>query len=331
MIFKLTDGGVKREIDVVDWTTRLKLRDIALLCRHCRGDGPLKRAALTEGEVRKALNFSRRAHALAQAAADLDVRLMIDAEQTYFQPAIDAVVACSTKKLRFFFFSHSSQRKSALSLPLGSSPASLRRSLQRRHNAEQPVIFTTVQCYLTDALPRLRLDLARCERGGYAYGVKLVRGAYMFAERERAERLGEPSPIHATQEETHACYDAAVELVVRTAASKLSTGLPRVEAMLATHNAASVAKGVTVLTEHGLAETNAVAFAQLLGMADHLTYGLADQGLPVCKYVPFGPLHETLPYLVRRAQENSAFVHSEAVHHELILLRRELTRRVFGR
>ncbi|KAJ1445189.1 FAD-linked oxidoreductase-like protein [Pelagophyceae sp. CCMP2097] len=291
---RLANG--RRTIDVVDWTARLRVHDIGSLCRLCKEDGPLKKAALTEEELRKASNFSRRAHQLASNAATLNVRLMVDAEQTWFQPAIDAVVA----------------------------------ALQRKHNLEGKAnVFNTVQLYRVDAEQRLSLELDRAQRLGFSYGVKLVRGAYIDAERQRASESGSPDPIHSTAQGTHEAYDRAVEIVALAAAECAASDVDgwRVEAMVATHNAASVEAGVASMVRHGV-PSGRFHFAQLYGMADHVTYALADQKVSVCKYVPFGPLRATIPYLVRRAHENSSFVNSPSMKQEIAIIRGELLKRL---
>ena len=144
----------------------------------------------------------------------------------------------------------------------------------------------------------------------------------MVLERRRAAELGIPSPIWDTAEQTHAAYDVAVASLlpwVRDAGA---------EVMVATHNQPSVERAVAGMAALGLPPAAPVAFGQLLGMADHLTFGLGAAGFGAYKYVPFGSVEEVLPYLIRRAQENSDVLAGSA--RESALVRRELRRRLLG-
>ncbi|KFM26850.1 Proline dehydrogenase 1, mitochondrial [Auxenochlorella protothecoides] len=194
--------------------------------------------------------------------------------------------------------------------------------LQAEHNRERPIVFGTYQCYLKDALPRLAFDLERARRGGYRFGAKLVRGAYMVVERRRAAELGVPSPIHDSLAATHESYDACVAEVMAHVADE-GAGM-----MVATHNQASIEAAVAAMEERGLGPQAGVYFGQLLGMADNLTFVLGQHGYGAYKYVPFGSVDEAMPYLIRRAQENSDML--GGVGKEMAMMRRELRRRLLG-
>jgi len=158
----------------------------------------------------------------------------------------------------------------------------------------------------------------RAEEGGYACGVKLVRGAYMEKERERAEKRGYPSPIQPDKASTDGDFDAAVAWVLDR--------LERVHLVAGSHNEASNLRLCELMAERGLEPGDArVAFAQLLGMSDPITFNLAAHGYNVAKYVPYGPIREAIPYLIRRAQENTSVAGQTS--RELELLRREQARR----
>ncbi|KAJ2333815.1 hypothetical protein GGH91_005852 [Coemansia sp. RSA 2671] len=177
--------------------------------------------------------------------------------------------------------------------------------------------------YRVDALQRMRDDYAKARREGWRFGAKLVRGAYMELERERAAEQGYASPIHATLSDTHAAYDAATAFLVDEIASQAAALQPAV--FVATHNNASIERVLQQLQRLGFDAGDAVMFGQLLGMQDATSYALAALGSPVYKYVPYGPLHEVMPYLVRRAQENSAVatsIRAEATHAATELRRR---------
>ena len=275
-------------IDYVDWTSQISLFDTAKIASRCRERGPFFNAALTEEENDLLRKMLARVETLAAAADASGVRLMIDAEHSWFQPAVDHVTT----------------------------------RLQAQYNVERPVVFGTYQCYLKDSLPRLRFDLERAQRGGYRFGAKLVRGAYMVVERRRAAERGAPSPIHDSLEDTHANYDACVDEVLAHVA-RHGAGL-----MVASHNQASIEKAVAAMQRLGLGPQSGVYFGQLLGMADNLTFVLGQHGYGAYKYVPFGSVDEAMPYLIRRAQENSDML--GGVGKEMGMMRRELKRRILG-
>ncbi|KAJ1661460.1 hypothetical protein GGF38_003618 [Coemansia sp. RSA 25] len=256
--------------------------------------GVLFRVSDGTADAADAADFERllaRARAVVQAAGAHGVRVMIDAEHSYFQPAIDRVAAV----------------------------------LQREANASRAVVFNTYQMYRVDALERMRADYAQAQREGWRFGAKLVRGAYMELERERAAALAQPSPIHATLEDTHAAYDAAAAFLVGEIAGQAQHP-PAV--FVATHNNASIERVLQQLRRLGRSD-DGVMFGQLLGMQDATSYALAAMGASVYKYVPYGPLHEVMPYLVRRAQENSAVAH--AIRAEAAHAAKELRRRASER
>ncbi|KAK2077068.1 hypothetical protein QBZ16_004701 [Prototheca wickerhamii] len=275
-------------IDYVDWTSQISLFDTAKIASRCRERGPFFNAALTEEENDLLRKMLARVETLAAAADASGVRLMIDAEHSWFQPAVDHVTT----------------------------------RLQAQYNVARPVVFGTYQCYLKDSLPRLRFDLERAQRGGYRFGAKLVRGAYMVVERRRAAERGAPSPIHDSLEDTHANYDACVGEVLAHVA-RHGAGL-----MVASHNQASIEKAVAAMQRLGLGPQSGVYFGQLLGMADNLTFVLGQHGYGAYKYVPFGSVDEAMPYLIRRAQENSDML--GGVGKEMGMMRRELKRRILG-
>lgn len=189
--------------------------------------------------------------------------------------------------------------------------------LMRRHNRRRPVVFTTVQMYRKDRLAYLEGLLEEAARDGWILAVKLVRGAYMEFERENTR----PDPIHPDIDSTHAAYDAAVEACL--------DAIDRCALVVATHNRRSVEKTLRGMAERHLEPSDPrVAFAQLFGMSDHLTFNVARLGGQALKYLPYGPLEEAVPYLVRRAQENSAISRESA--REQHVVRAELWRRLVG-
>merc|ERR1712046_22770 len=167
----------------------------------------------------------------------------------------------------------------------------------------------------------------KAEHGDYHFAAKLVRGAYMAAETIRAEEEGVPSPIHSSIENTHGCYDSSVRALFQ---SRLESG-SKAEVMLGTHNQASIEKAIQFIEDNCDGDGNQVGahFAQLLGMRDNLTYALGKGGYNAYKYVPYGKVNEVLPYLIRRAQENSDVAAGMGV--ELAMIRDEIKRRVLFR
>ncbi|KIZ00008.1 proline dehydrogenase [Monoraphidium neglectum] len=243
--------------------------------------------ALSEGEVELADAMVGRVAALAELADARGVRLMIDAEHTYFQPAIDHTA----------------------------------KALSMQYNKEWPVIFNTYQAYLKGSYTLLMEDMERARRNGF--GAKLVRGAYLSLERRRAAAKGQESPIWDTLQDTHDNYNRCMRAVLREVKESGA------ELMIASHNQDSIEQAVQEMHRLGLPPTGGgVYFGQLLGMADSLTFTLGQNGYEAFKYVPYGPIAEVLPYLVRRAQENSAIVQGAAVARQMDMLRSEIGRRV---
>lgn len=165
----------------------------------------------------------------------------------------------------------------------------------------------------------MSVDIERAKREGYKFGAKLVRGAYMVLERHRANSMGYPSPVWSTLEETHTAYDAAVAKMIRNVRDEGA------EVMIASHNQRSIELAVAEMASHGMESSALVCFAQLYGMADHITFVLGQNGYRAYKYLPFGRVEEVVPYLIRRAQENSSVLGGVGI--EMQLLKRELWRR----
>ena len=241
---------------------------------------------------------------LASYAKDKKVKLMMDAEQSYFQPAIDDFIL------------------------------SLARNVNPRIGSLEPtvpVVYNTYQMYLKDSLERLQNDVLHAQSSGYSFGVKLVRGAYMVSERERAKSMGYTSPIHDTIEDTHTSYNAGVQFIIEQ-----QSKLPRtndspasLSMVVASHNHESAAIARGLMEKNGIPRSNGwVAFAQLLGMQDGLTENIASKGYRALKYVPYGPVPSVIAYLHRRAQENSQMVAAMKADKSEIL--KELRLRILG-
>lgn len=190
--------------------------------------------------------------------------------------------------------------------------------MMEKHNREKVIVFNTIQLYRKDRLQFLRESRRQASKEGYLLGVKLVRGAYMEKERDRAAELDYPSPIQPDKESTDGDFDLAIEYCLNH--------LDEVAFVAGTHNEASTQKLVGKLHEQNIASNHPhVFFSQLYGMSDNLSYVLAKNGYNVSKYVPYGPVKDAIPYLVRRAQENTSV--SGQVSRELELIKTELKRR----
>lgn len=289
-IFETMDTNKDGQIDYIEWSNGINLEDLHLLTSHCSVQGPLFSSVLNEEERKLYARMRERTNHLAALARQMGVRLMIDAEHTYFQPAIDVITA----------------------------------ELMRKYNTPDsfPVIFSTYQMYLKDSEERLHTDIERARKGGYKFAAKLVRGAYMVLERDYAEKNGLPDPIHNTLEETHKNYNENMRKVI----GKIAEGRD-IEVMAATHNQRSVELVLEAMQEHKLGPEAGVYFGQLMGMMDHLTFNLGAKGYKAYKYVPYGKVREVMPYLIRRAQENSSPFGGAAL--ELEMLNSEIKRRLF--
>ncbi len=190
--------------------------------------------------------------------------------------------------------------------------------MMRKYNTTQCIVYNTIQMYRHDRLAYLKAECERAKKDGIYYGVKLVRGAYMEKERARAKELGYPSPIQPDKASTDHDYNAALEYIV---ANKDVFSV-----CAGTHNEQSSMHLATLLSKERIdAQNPQFYFAQLLGMSDHISYNLSDAGYQVAKYVPFGPVREVLPYLLRRADENTSVAGQTS--RELGLLMKEKARR----
>lgn len=185
-------------------------------------------------------------------------------------------------------------------------------------NKERAIVFNTFQMYRRDMTSKLRDAFHLAAQKEFYLGVKLVRGAYMEKEAARAKKSGYENPIHPTKEDTDKAFNKAMQFCI--------DNKQRVSLVCGSHNEYSN-KFLTVLMEkHGMKPGDQrVWSAQLLGMSDHITFNLSRAGYNVAKYVPYGPVASVMPYLIRRAQENTSVAGQSS--RELQLIRRELQRR----
>ena len=190
--------------------------------------------------------------------------------------------------------------------------------MMERYNRGGVVVFNTVQLYRVDRLTFLHDSHEAAVSRDFILGAKLVRGAYMEKERKRAQAVGVVSPIQPDKGATDRDYNAGVEFCI--------AHLDRISVIVASHNEYSNLLAVQLLQQRGLPLDHPhIHFSQLYGMSDNITFNLAKAGCSVSKYLPFGPIRDVIPYLMRRAQENSSV--SGQTGRELGLIRKELTRR----
>lgn len=239
---------------------------------------------LTEAEEAEFKRLKARVESICKTAAENNVRLFIDAEETWIQDAIDTMVD----------------------------------DMMLKYNKEKTLIFNTVQLYRHDRVAFMKENIAKARSGNYKVGYKLVRGAYMEKERERATTNGYPSPIQPDKAACDHDYNEAVKLCI--------DNIDMVAVCAGTHNEESSALLAKLMEEKGIANSDErVWFSQLLGMSDHISFNLANAGYCVCKYVPYGPVVSVLPYLFRRAAENTSM--SGQMGRELSMITQEIERR----
>lgn len=186
------------------------------------------------------------------------------------------------------------------------------------YNKESVVVYNTFQTYRWDRLNYLKQIHLASKKLNFKLGIKLVRGAYMEKERLRASELGYKSPICETKELTDILFNDTLKFILGN--------LNQIEPFIGTHNEESTALAVSLMNKHKISKNdNRVWFGQLYGMSDHISYNLAANGYNVAKYVPFGPVKDVMPYLIRRAEENTSVAGQTS--RELKLIKLEKNRR----
>ncbi|MCA8829077.1 proline dehydrogenase family protein [Hymenobacter pini] len=190
--------------------------------------------------------------------------------------------------------------------------------MMQRYNQEAPIVWNTYQLYRHDRLTALEKAYADAVAGGYYIGAKLVRGAYMEKEARVAAQQSRPTPINPSKNATDELYNAALRFCVQH--------LDRISVCAGTHNEASSLLLTQLMQEYDIQPGDTrVWFAQLYGMSDNLTYNLAHAGYNTAKYVPYGPVAAVMPYLLRRADENTAIAGQTS--REFLLIQKEMNRR----
>jgi proline dehydrogenase len=239
---------------------------------------------LTEGEKRQFQHLKKRLEEICEKASEHSISVFIDAEESWMQDPIDALVL----------------------------------TMMDRYNKGKSVVYNTYQLYNKDKLEHLKRDHQYCIGKGIIFGAKLVRGAYMDKERERAQRMGYNSPIHADKHSTDRDYNEAVRYCIEH--------IDTISSCCASHNTESNLLQARLIAEKNIEKNHPhVNFCQLYGMSDNLTFNLANAGYNAAKYVVYGPIREVIPYLIRRTEENTSVTGD--MSRELALIEKEIKRR----
>ncbi len=190
--------------------------------------------------------------------------------------------------------------------------------MMRKYNKEKAIVFNTLQMYRHDRLDYLKKLHEQAKAEGFYIGMKIVRGAYMEKEHKRAEEKGYPTPICASKEATDINYDTAILYMIEH--------LDGMSIFAGTHNEDSSYKLMQLMEQKGIARNDTrIWFGQLYGMSDNISFNLAAEGYHVAKYLPFGPVRDVMPYLIRRAEENTSVAGQTS--RELTLIKTERDRR----
>lgn len=244
--------------------------------------------ALTQEESSEFAKVRNRVQQICETAHRHGVRVFIDAEESWIQKAIDELAT----------------------------------EMMEQFNRTDFVVYNTLQMYRHDRLAFLKDAHRLARENGYLLGLKLVRGAYMEKERDRAIEMGYPSPIQPDKDSCDRDYDEALSFCIHH--------IDRIAICAGTHSEKSSLLLTRLMAEHEIEPGDErIYFSQLLGMSDHISFNLARAGYCVAKYVPYGPVASVLPYLIRRAQENTSIAGQTG--RELSLLTAELKRRKSGK
>lgn len=239
---------------------------------------------LSQTEMNEWQRVNDRLRRICETAAQKNVGVFIDAEETWIQDPVDVITTL----------------------------------MMEQFNTKKAVVFNTFQLYRHDRLKFLHDSHEAAEGRGFILGAKLVRGAYMEKERKRAAELNYASPIQPDKESSDRDYNEAIKFCI--------DHLEKVSLVVASHNEYSNLYTTQLLDQKNISHHHPhVHFSQLYGMSDNITFNLAKSGFAVSKYLPFGPIKDVIPYLMRRAQENSSV--SGQTGRELGLIKKELGRR----
>jgi len=282
------DDAVQKILKIINFCEDLKSIPFAVF--KPTGFGRFKiyqkiteKKVLTKDEKSEWSRIVARFHTVCKAAKEQDIPVLIDAEESWMQDASDHLIE----------------------------------ELMATYNTEKAIVFNTLQMYRHDRLAYLKNLHHKAKENGFYIGMKVVRGAYMEKERERAEEKGYPSPICADKKETDDNFDGAILYMMEQ---------PKMAVFSGTHNEKSAHILVNLAKQYGINPNDKqLWFGQLYGMSDNISFNLANVGYNVAKYLPFGPVKDVMPYLIRRAEENTSIAGQTS--RELNLITKELNRR----
>ncbi len=239
---------------------------------------------LNSAELEEKNRVEERLDKICQAGTNNNTAILIDAEESWIQDPVDAL---ATK-------------------------------MMQKYNTQRANIYNTYQLYRHDKLVFLKQNIEHAKENNYILGAKIVRGAYMEKERERAIQMGYESPIQPNKEATDIDYNLALEVCLKN--------LNEVSVFVGTHNEKSCQLATQYMADYSASnQTPKVIFSQLFGMSDNISFNLAKEKYTVCKYLPYGPVNDVIPYLMRRANENTSVAGQTT--RELDLIKKELHRR----
>ncbi len=243
-----------------------------------------EKVALTAEEEKEWERIVTRFETVCKKAHACDVALLIDAEESWMQDAADDLIT----------------------------------EMMRKYNKEKAIVYNTLQLYRHDRFKFLNNLHAQAKVEGFKIGVKIVRGAYMEKEIDRARENGYASPICKDKEATDKNFDTTLQYILEN--------IDDIAVFIGTHNENSSALAIDLMNQYGIAKNDfKVWFGQLYGMSDHISFNVADMGYNIAKYLPFGPVKDVMPYLIRRAEENTSVAGQTS--RELNLLSTEKKRR----
>ncbi|MEW4924488.1 proline dehydrogenase family protein [Algibacter sp. 2305UL17-15] len=286
------DNALSIVLNIIDFAKALDAIPIAVFKPSGFGRFKLfekknKGVALDENEKAEWHKVVERFDIVCRKAKAHDVAVLIDAEESWYQDAADEVVT----------------------------------QMMQKYNTDKPIVYNTLQMYRHDRMDFLKQQHELAKSKGYYLGFKLVRGAYMEKENDRAEEKNYKSPICPTKAATDENFNTALKYMIEN--------LDCMSLFAGTHNEESSYRLMELMVEKGIINNDPrVWFGQLYGMSDHISFNLAHMGYNVAKYMPFGPIKDVMPYLIRRAEENTSVAGQTG--RELSLLKKEKERRKLG-
>ncbi|MFP2994686.1 proline dehydrogenase family protein [Spongiivirga sp. MCCC 1A20706] len=283
------DAAMKKKVSLIEFANNKDEIPFAVMKPTALGRFAIwqkitEKKALSADEQSEWNRTKERINTICKAAHDANVGLLIDAEESWMQDASDDLVE----------------------------------EMMRLYNKKSCIIYNTLQCYRWDRLDYLKALHIKGKEEGFIVGMKIVRGAYMEKENDRAEEHGYPTPICKDKATTDENYNVCMRYIL--------DHLDDIALFVGTHNEASTYLCLQLMEELGVEKDNDnVWFGQLYGMSDQITYNLAEEGYNTIKLIPFGPVKEVMPYLIRRAEENTSV--AGQTNRELDLLKKERARR----